>query len=320
MNQTIWNYLPKAEPELLELAEQMADRDMKETSSLIKESLEVCRSSVKFALPVNGKIINDGLRGLPDGFRLPYPSISIEYAVDDTDEGINIVPVTNTATKRLVLVRELAITAATDNGNLNLWLDAIRRRAPAECSHVFIVSGFCELAVGGGERKWTPLWCHGMIYNVRKAGSDNFYGTAVPSPCELGLHIAQRIGDEGKDVQEYAHQDIAHEVQAVLELCEALACSNVRADRMPAPLKLNAKRLKAGKPALPDYHVLTISTHHGQDEKATRAAIGDRRAPRQHLRRGHVRIYKSGMRIWINSMVVGCAANGVIGKEYRVTA
>jgi hypothetical protein len=36
------------------------------------------------------------------------------------------------------------------------------------------------------------------------------------------------------------------------------------------------------------------------------------RSPREHLRRGHIRIYQSGRRIWVNSTLVNAGVGGRI--------
>jgi hypothetical protein len=44
----------------------------------------------------------------------------------------------------------------------------------------------------------------------------------------------------------------------------------------------------------------------------------DRSTPREHLRRGHVRKYSSGLKIWINSMIINAGSESKILKTYVV--
>jgi len=108
-------------------------------------------------------------------------------------------------------------------------------------------------------------------------------------------------------------------VLAVLELCEALACSNVDSEVIePFDQRKNARRIKQGKLPLYETRRLVIKA------PLTRSADGhvqgdsNRQGPREHLRRGHIRRLQDGRRIWVQSCVVGSRENGVIHKTYAV--
>ena len=309
MTQTIWNFLPKAEEAIIPTLNRLkAEGGYDKTVTYTKLLLKTANACAKFALPVNGRIINDKLKGLPDGFRLPFPEIAIEYPVDDFTTG-NLIDAPQISRKRIVVAVEFPLSDIGESES----------KAPTGATHMILVSAIIE-ADQNGDVVWIPGWSIGSVFNSRTSDGGAFAGTAQAIPCELGERVAKATRDRGDSVSLSARQDIGHEVFAVLELCEALSCSNVRAEKVAAPSKLNAKRSKSGKAPLPDYHVLTISTHHGETESATRASVGDRRAIRQHLRRGHVRVYQSGLRIWVNSTIVGNAANGRINKSYQMTA
>ena len=67
--------------------------------------------------------------------------------------------------------------------------------------------------------------------------------------------------------------------------------------------------------ALPfdEYRILTVRSPGGDDEQpAARAAVALHRSPREHLRRGHIRIYESGKRVWINPTLVNAGVGGKI--------
>ena len=114
-----------------------------------------------------------------------------------------------------------------------------------------------------------------------------------------------------------AHRDWADEVFAVLSLLNALACSNVRAEKI---IQSSAK--KKTKAALPfdDYHVLTVEVNRAIESSGTHIN-GDRRSPREHLRRGHV-VKPEGRRpFWRNATVVNAGRGfGKVEKDYRITA
>lgn len=102
----------------------------------------------------------------------------------------------------------------------------------------------------------------------------------------------------------------------LVDLCCALACSNVRADEMQPPPRLQAARIRKGKRPLFSYHVLTVDT--GDQPGETHGTGGARASPRSHLRRGHIRRLPSGKVIWINATMVRGATPGFVAKDYRI--
>lgn len=124
----------------------------------------------------------------------------------------------------------------------------------------------------------------------------------------------------GPDAEKIEAQPLMHVmVLAVLELCEALSCSNVDSEVMePVDQRKNAKRIKQGK--LPMYETRRLVIKAPITRVAASPAQGDsdRQGPREHLRRGHIRRLQDGRRIWVQSCVVGSRENGVIHKSYAV--
>ncbi|MFA7291834.1 MAG: hypothetical protein WC023_06255 [Rhodocyclaceae bacterium] len=104
-----------------------------------------------------------------------------------------------------------------------------------------------------------------------------------------------------------------HDIGIVVELLNALACTNVNVERSPARRK--GKALKNAFP-FDDYHILTIGAPAKQHGDGT--AHCSHRSPREHLRRGHIRRYESGMKVWVNATVVNAGIGGKITKDYKV--
>lgn len=108
-------------------------------------------------------------------------------------------------------------------------------------------------------------------------------------------------------------QDVMDEVGALVCFLNALQCRNVSAARLDA-----RKPARRAKDALPfdSYHVLMVDS--GRVDAATGEPVGERRSPREHLRRGHIRVYASGLKLWINATVVNAACGGKVSKDYAM--
>jgi hypothetical protein len=104
-------------------------------------------------------------------------------------------------------------------------------------------------------------------------------------------------------------------VKVTLSLLNALSCSNVRVERSEP--KQGRRRVKASLP-FDAYHVLVLESRDPSTAAGGGWSGADRRSPREHLRRGHIRHLASGARIWVNATVVAPSAAGAVHKDYQV--
>lgn len=112
---------------------------------------------------------------------------------------------------------------------------------------------------------------------------------------------------------EESGRKLANGAVALVGFLNALACSNVKVERVANSKKAKLKR------AIPfdSYHVLTIETVNSQSKASCRS--GDsHRSPREHIRRGHIRRIQDGRRIWVNAAVINAGSAGKVTKDYRV--
>lgn len=104
------------------------------------------------------------------------------------------------------------------------------------------------------------------------------------------------------------------DVSILLQFLNATQCSNVSALTIPARRQgKNARRL--GALPFDEYKVLTLDI---ASSRCARDSAGAGRQVREHLRRGHIRRYESGKKIWINSMVVSAGVGSAVHKDYAV--
>lgn len=102
-----------------------------------------------------------------------------------------------------------------------------------------------------------------------------------------------------------------HPFWVIFDMLNALACANVRVDTQPA-----RKQRKKAKNPLPfdSYHYLTVEIPGRAPGQG--AGTGDRRSPREHIRRGHIRRLTDGRAIWINATMVNTGIGSKVDKAY----
>lgn len=106
-------------------------------------------------------------------------------------------------------------------------------------------------------------------------------------------------------------------VNLVSKAINVFSCSNVvTKDNHPSRI-MNDIRLKKGKTPHFSYKTLHIRDSYIAGS-GTDATGRKHESPRLHLRRGHIRTYKNGMKIWVQSCLVGDKSKGVIVKDYKV--
>ena len=323
------NYAAQAERGLRRWSAAPADYKFREYDVVVSEMMaNIIKKAQHFTVPDEGRLFDDKLKGLKGiKARLPYSSITIEYYVKEQDNYSIEAP--SYSPRRVVIASELTQDALIDMGkrvgNDLGYLDRIFALLPDD---MFIqISVIAEL-----NNHWLPMpmswlmpitWDH-FEPNMRQVNpltkpaenSSKFMG--LPFVLLPGMFnvLVDQVGEQ--EAMRHTVHDIADEITTTLELCEALACSNVTIDTIQTEnKKVNIRRVEKGK--LPLYETKVLSLEVPQTHEKTGIGIQDRRSPRQHLRRGHVRILQSGSRIWINSCVVGDKKKGRIDKEYRVS-
>ena len=328
---TAKNYAAQAEKDLRVGFKAMClEKDFERVTSIFTNEI---KNAVHFALPDTGVIFDDekkGIRG--ERVRLPFPKITVEYYCPDIEDRESDLI---WASKRLILAEELttqqlikniesslenkeysdiakniknfedddmwiAIHAAAYYPQVNLWTpDAVGWILPSAWDEPFI-------------KKFESITDRETDYSGKGVAMHGFPVVLCPELIELGTKI------DGEDVFKHAMKDIASEVSALLELCEALSCSNVHHQVMeqinPA---VNQRRIRDGKVPMYETRTLWIDVPGGSKDSGDWKG-GTHRSPRQHLRRGHIRNLQSGKKVWVNAAVVGAKESGIIKKDYAI--
>lgn len=338
MTITARNYAAQAERGLREYCEALRagkpypywDYDVRNLEKIIG----ILGRAVHFVLPDGGTIFDDKLRGL-EGIRarLPYPEITVEYyTVDDDERRVNGL---------IYAPKRSAVAQETDLKTLKTFVEKYRtlrnvfdtmmsRMEEMESDHFIAVTAIAEVT-----GKWVPMpaaclipsaWERRphdrMIEPLVETGPNEKFFTGAIMPICVGMYmtVVEKLGAEM--ALRMAANDVTAEASAVLELCEALSCSNVETKTyQPADARKNKRRVKDGKLPIYETKMLVLSV----PQESNRGRDGgifdpDRKSPRQHLRRGHIRRMAGNCRIWVNSCVVGKAENGKINKQYSITS
>jgi hypothetical protein len=117
--------------------------------------------------------------------------------------------------------------------------------------------------------------------------------------------------------------ELSSDWNMVVDLTNILSCSNVITEDMLPSAALNKKRVQSGKLPFFTYKVLTVRERRTKLMEAhVMGQHEQRQSPRQHVRRGHIRVYHRSepneRRVWINQMIVGNQALGTVTKDYRI--
>lgn len=295
------NYLRQAIPAIKENIHQM---DV--TLEYVNKSLALldeAQKAVKFVLPENGVIFDNKLKGLPDVIRLPYDEIVIEYCCSvEGGRAAN-----HFGNDQTIPVRKRIVYAQQMGDNIEVAAIVCSETPIGDRWHLlpYVSEIIPRTNVADSEIVNNDMTDDQGDYKVEKV---------VGAYYDIG-GMAKKI--HGQNWAEHAYYNMGDECQAVLSLIEALSCSNVKATPLFTRQKLNKSAAKRGALPFDEYHILTLDGH--SKSTGDSKTFLDRRSPREHLRRGHIRRLEN-KKIWINSMVVNAGNHGKIHKSYELEA
>jgi hypothetical protein len=285
--------------------------------------MDVCQH---FQLPEGGHIFNDNLKGIQGKpVRLPYPLISISYRCDlpvgldrPTFDGSKLIHVK----KRVIVAIELPREKLLDN-QYNFF---------PGCQRICMV-----MALFTNDEIWRPCVSLALLPTDKWDGT-GYEGDLEDAPSflmeeggagflgkvsiMLPFHYDQIVRQSGKDwAARSIHYDIGGEAAVVLELCEALTCTNVRESVIQrAKPGLNERRIRDGKLPILETKILTLDLPISRRAKVPHQG-GTHAIPiGTQLCRGHLRGWPNDptRNIWIEDYARGTGE--VIKKTYGVRA
>lgn len=296
------NYLRQAQEDLaqkwLPFARRYHPKDAQQGLSL----LQAARGAPKFVLPRGGRLLNDRLKGLPRQPKLPFETLVLEYESDAEGQGI----VEQVYEGKPVSCPRRVVVAWQDGHSIcvQALFFMLTSEGYAWTVTPYFAQVFCDEShapTRAPTYKGQPVLPH-------------LLDTSTPaSHLSLCFHAVGTIAEQSSaDWRGSAYLDMLDEVNAVLELIEALSCSNVHHEALPVR-KLNKSAAKRGALPFDEYRVLVVVRGPSGEAQEPVVRVGNgHRSPREHLRRGHIRIYESGRQIWINPTLVNAGVGGKI--------
>jgi hypothetical protein len=270
----------------------------KDRRSIYSHVVDLHKISTKFILPRGGRLFDDKqFKALDEKeeLHLPFPFIALEYEASnvhrDKDDPVGF------AASEIGRDAELNPIYEDDS-----FVDAPKRICFARERDGWIVITIAFFTKQDG------LW---RVLPECALPNTGYLNRDKTLPNGRVMILAKFENDDIR-----IRGDYMDELGALLCFLNALQCSNVETTRSD-PKKSKAKL----KNALPfdSYHILTIDRPHGSTEKSV--FVGNRRASREHLRRGHIRRLLDGRKIWVNAAVINAGKNfNKVEKDYRVAA
>ena len=290
----------------------------------LRRILDDMSQSEKFLLPEDANVgvdISEAALGL---IRAPYPCCCFEYTVSPESDFAR-----NGSTKRISAVWRVSETEVESDIVKELralYPDALEGRVG------ILVASFTngKLPETGAEG-WAMspafsfiqlgmkmLWDGGSKPIRREAGKCIIFDCPlVPVLPDFCDRVAESRGL--KEAKRLMHELLSLEVEAAIETLACLSAKNVQTVTLPAPEKLNKKRLRAGKVPLFEYKTLDIFL--GADSNIRRDRVKSARAAkstcRLHCVRGHFKVRKTGM-FWWSNFTRGHKTEGMVVKDYAI--
>lgn len=294
-------------------------------SAMVEGVCIAIEDSIHFALPDEGSIFDDGLKGIRGDFiRLPYPQITVEYFTDQENNHRPKGERVAAASKRLAIARE--IFYKQDNSLDGFVPDSVQEKTDNNFLFIEVlgiyfldstniwVPNIKSIMIPAGE--WDKTESVQNWWGTKDDKGNKCVGTMRVVLSDMFNEFCKANGFEKTDL---ATSMDCVEQSAVLELIEALSCSNVYAETMkgtsPKEVKASMRRRKV---PIWETKVLTIDTPKAVTGHRDGYTQSGRASPRQHLRMGHIRRLQNDKKIFVNSCVVGSLAQGSIHKDYAV--
>lgn len=285
------NFLRNAIPDLEKKYLKAIEIESPVTARAMRDILNTAKleSTQKFILPNTGRILDDDMKAVPSVLRLPFPVIEIEYTCITNSIGLPEQELgkerTERAVKRIIIAKEYEEYIAV--------FSIVKYEYSSNKDDIWVFFPYCAVLAKNNPEK---------AFKVTSVGDDIEYVKSLHPEWER-----------------MASLDLMDESRAVVEFIEALSCSNIGFSERYSS-NPSGKKLKKNI-GFDSYRVLSINATGNKEnlkfEPETNVSNG-RASPREHVRRGHIRTYASGLKIWINNVIVNANIGSKVVKTYSI--
>lgn len=150
--------------------------------------------------------------------------------------------------------------------------------------------------------------------------SDKFGYTVSWNPDKYTAAYFEHLFNTGmsEDEADQLRDDYYDDFISMATLCKLLEINDCKQVPVNVPPKLAKKHAKRGETGNYDYKVLSIGGEVWDSPYLGGGNGGGGGTKRSHMRRGHIRTYQTGKKVWINSTYVHGNKEGFVEKDYRL--
>jgi len=159
----------------------------------------------------------------------------------------------------------------------------------------------CDRSSDGG-RDLILMVCDEKGVRIIAFNGSSYSPYPVRVIVEDGAFVMQMVEGAGEDQEDWGNY-IAALYTHVISIVSA---TGTEENIIPAPEKLNRRRMKKGKTPIPEYREIIIG---GTKSQSGEHQGGTHRSPIPHMRRGHIRELESGTKTWVRPSFVNSGAN-----------
>lgn len=266
-----------------------------EEAVAVEKVVDIAIKAEKFILPNFGRIFADDQRTISYPIKLPFETVAIEYSsIDSGDSPKHI--------------EKQVIIACQGEDDIYIY-----------------TMDYVPHSDGIGISAWNiePTVALMSIHKREDIGEDQYafslHNLSSSSFIE-DLNNKEEFKGQGITVHDEFRKITNNRLLVLFEFLMALSCSNVDYESKISSMGSARAAMKQKKGALPfdSYRMLTLKVSKKSSAGNSDEPQYDRHSPREHVRRGHVRHYKSGVRVWINAMIINAGIGSKMSKTYVV--
>lgn len=352
MNPTLRHFCTHALDDLIEYNNTMRKNGAYEMYS--REAVHWLRSAVKFSFDIaDAEMVPEELarEWIVDDPKLPFEFVAIEMVGEpSTDSGyhgwqarpmecVYLCANLNVISREIYAPIQEDLDLIDDSEGFLIW--PINKPRPGAITyhgkHRWFPAPVMAIMLPREEMdRWESMSHKSQKHRVRGEAGDPFLMIQHLIDWEMTCEsVRAQLTDSGRHplpdgmTPDWMHNTVVQlmedfgstligDCKTVAAMCTLLECNNVVYRTWPAPRKLNMKRKKRRREPFFEYKTLVIDPNKPRVVGPVLGPHRLRRSPKLHLRRGHIRRFRSGSKTWVSPAMIGSKRRGMILKDYEI--